>query len=295
MLDAPLSFALLAGIVAAFNPCGFALLPVYLSMFLTTPDDDHGAGPLRALGVAAAVTAGFVAVFGVAGLVLTRLSLAVQEYLPWLTLLIGLALVPLGVAVVRGFSPSLPLRPRRGPTGRGPMAMAGFGVSYALVSLSCTLPVFLAATSGTLVRSGFVSGLALFAVYALGMGLVLTTLTLAVALARDGLVGRIRRVLPFVHRASGVLLVAAGAYVAYYGVYSVRVNSGGTPPSGPVALVTEASNRIAQWASSAGAVPIGLVLAAIVLVAATAGVARERRRGASVATPLEAQRSHHRT
>ena len=76
MPDAPLSFALLAGIVAAFNPCGFALLPVYLSLFLATGDGAEGrGGVLRALGVAAAVTAGFVVVFGAAGLEMVAAAL----------------------------------------------------------------------------------------------------------------------------------------------------------------------------------------------------------------------------
>ncbi|WP_347598735.1 hypothetical protein [Acrocarpospora sp. B8E8] len=43
--DLPLTLALTAGLVAAFNPCGFALLPAYLTMLIA----DQGAsrrGPM---------------------------------------------------------------------------------------------------------------------------------------------------------------------------------------------------------------------------------------------------------
>ncbi len=34
MIDAPLAYAFGVGMVATFNPCGFAMLPAYLSYFL---------------------------------------------------------------------------------------------------------------------------------------------------------------------------------------------------------------------------------------------------------------------
>ena len=34
MIDAPLGLAFAAGLVATINPCGFAMLPAYLSFFL---------------------------------------------------------------------------------------------------------------------------------------------------------------------------------------------------------------------------------------------------------------------
>ena len=34
MIDVDLAFPLAAGLIAAFNPCGFAMLPAYLAYFL---------------------------------------------------------------------------------------------------------------------------------------------------------------------------------------------------------------------------------------------------------------------
>ena len=122
-------------------------------------------------------------------------------------------------------------------TGRPAMsvsALYGYGLTYAVASLSCTIGPFLAVISASLSGSGLLGGLAVFVAYALGMGLVVTVLSLAVALARVTAVTKLRRVLPHVSRLSGALLVAAGLYVAYYGWYEVRVFDGGTLAGKPV-------------------------------------------------------------
>ena len=69
---APLGFALAAGLVSAVNPCGFAMLPAYLGLYLGANEQSNGSvHPVRllskALLVGGTVTAGFVVLFSVAG------------------------------------------------------------------------------------------------------------------------------------------------------------------------------------------------------------------------------------
>jgi cytochrome c-type biogenesis protein len=144
-----------------------------------------------------------------------------------------------------------------------------FGVSYATVSLSCTLPLFLPVMTRTLGSSSFGSGLAGILTYAAGMGLVLCALTVALGSARHGLVTKLRRVQPHIDRISGGLLVLAGAYVAYYGYWEHRIVSDplNPPPSGVVNRVTDLSSRVTNLVSDVGATRIGIVLAAAVAVA----------------------------
>ena len=292
MIDAPLALAFTAGMVAAFNPCGFALLPAYLSFYLgaegtgDTPTTTARAG-VRGVTVGVAVTAGFVVVFGVVGTAVTQLSLSVQTFAPWLTVVLGGLLCVLGLAMLMGFQPTIRL-PRLGRVaeGRGLGSMFLFGVSYATVSLSCTLPVFLTAVAGTFSEASVLSGVAGFLAYALGMGAVLMALTLAVAFARRSLVTGMRRALPFVSRASGALLAIAGAYVAYYGWYEIAINSGADEPSGPVEFVTGVSGDVSTWVQDVGAVRIGLVAAAAVAVALVVSTRRAGRTG-DPARPIE--------
>ena len=64
--------------LAAFNPCGIALLPTYLAIFLGH-DDRTGRSPVtRALYVGGAVTLGFLIVFGLAGIAVSALAVTLK-------------------------------------------------------------------------------------------------------------------------------------------------------------------------------------------------------------------------
>jgi len=231
-MNGTIAFALAAGMAATVNPCGFALLPAYLSAFVGLDDDGSGGkvgAVRRALTVSAALTAGFVLVFGLFGLIVTPLALRLERSLPWVTIVIGIGLVGIGVALLAGrqLVLSIPKLNRGGRDGTLP-SMFLFGISYAVASLSCTIGPFLAVTTTTFRSDNWLAGLGVFVAYGVGMGIVITTLTVAVALAKSGLIHRIRGVVPKMNRVAGGLLVVAGAYVAYYGWYEIRVLRGST-------------------------------------------------------------------
>src|SRR5688500_7615199 len=89
--------------LAAVNPCGFALLPAYLSV-LVLGDDSPGTtrAVLRALALTAWMTLGFVAVFGVFGLVVSPVAAQVQQYLPWFTVGFGVLVAVAGLWLLAG-------------------------------------------------------------------------------------------------------------------------------------------------------------------------------------------------
>ncbi|WP_208027529.1 cytochrome c biogenesis CcdA family protein [Rhabdothermincola sediminis] len=284
MIDAPVAYAFGVGMVATFNPCGFAMLPAYVSYFLglessrPTTDDPPQANVLRALAVGVAMTAGFLVVFGLLGIVLDPVLDAVQERLPWLTILLGAVLAGLGVALLAGRTVSLNLlKMARGADRQELWSVFLFGISYALVSLSCTLPTFLAAVAGVFDTANAASGIAVFLAYGLGMGLVLMVLTLATALARQGMVRRMRSFLPYVNRVSGALLLLAGVYVAYYGWYELRIRSGATGGGAVAGFVFDLNARISNWIQQVGPVRIGLLLALAIAATVTAALARRSR------------------
>lgn len=285
MSDGTLALAFATGMVATINPCGFAMLPAYLSYFLGMEDPSASAeaGVRRALAVGLAVSGGFLLVFGVMGILITQFSVAIQDKLPWVTIVIGIVLIALGIAMARGFEPVLNLpKLQRGTGSRQLWSMFLFGVSYAVSSLSCTIPLFLVAVAGTFTRSSFGAGMATFLAYALGMALVLMALTLAIALARQGLVRSLRSALPYINRVAGILLVVAGAYMAYYGWYELQVLSTGTDPGGPAGTVFAWNGSVSAWINRTGPLRIGIVLAAaiafaLVVASAWRGTRRARR------------------
>ena len=273
--DGELAYYLAIGMVATVNPCGFAMLPAYLSYFMGLDgggdgEAEHDGGLRRAARVALAVSAGFVAVFALAGLLVKVSSLPVYEYAPWISVVIGVALVALGVAMLVGWEPRLRWLPLptggRGQRERTVRAMAVFGASYAVASIGCTLPTFLVAVSGTMERESLLDGLLVFALYAAGMALVLTALTVSMALARTSVLRALRSAQPYIHSISAVLVILAGLYVAYYGVLETRLRDRGpnVPSSGVVDVVTGWSHDASELISSVGALEIGVVVAAAV-------------------------------
>jgi cytochrome c-type biogenesis protein len=273
-----LAFALVAGAAAAFNPCGFALLPAYLGL-LVAPASDGRAGLGRPVRFATGMTLGFVAVFGVVGLVLAPLALSIERYLPVVTVAMGVLLVGLGAWLVAGRHLALPGLAGRGtaPTA-GWWSQVGYGVSFALASLSCTIAPFLAVTAASL-AAGPVGVVTALIAYALGMGTVVLTLALAVAAARTSVVRRMRRAGAMISRASGALLVVAGAYVAWYGWFEIRVLAGVTTTDPIISGAVRVQAALTRWVASlgpAGLLAIGAVSAAVVVILTARARARRR-------------------
>src|ERR671938_561372 len=101
----PLGFAFGLGMAAAVNPCGFALLPTYLGLYLGTAAGEQRPWPrqvTRALQVSAAMSLSFVALFGAAGLALGALGAAAGGWLPWLSLSTGVLLALAGGRLLAG-------------------------------------------------------------------------------------------------------------------------------------------------------------------------------------------------
>ncbi|WP_107094341.1 cytochrome c biogenesis CcdA family protein [Streptomyces ardesiacus] len=269
MTGIPYALALTAGMLAAVNPCGFALLPAYLTIFVSGGDRTGKRGAVtRAVIATAAMTGGFAAVFGAFALVVSPLASFVERWLPWATVVIGVVLLALGVWLLTGRELRVRL-PKVRATSRpadSALSMGLYGISYAIASLSCTIGPFLALTT-TAFRGGSVLGVAgVFLAYAAGMGAVVGVLTLAVALSRQAAVARIRAVLPYVTRISGVLLLVAGAYVAYYGWYEIRLLKGGGAQDPVVSIATEWQGAATRWLSGLGPWPILTALAVLVAV-----------------------------
>jgi len=212
--------------VALINPCGFALLPAYLGFFLGLDDDDAGDGRIRSLNraqiVGLSLSLGFLAVFGILGLAFAGIIGEISAVLRYITLGMGVLLVVLGIAMLRGFQPLLKLpKLEKGTGSRSSASMFVFGVSYAIASLSCTIGIFISAIPAD--GSSFADRFGAFLSYGLGMGLLATVLTLAVAFGKKGIVNRMRSILPRINLISAIILVVVGAYVTAYGFWQIQV------------------------------------------------------------------------
>jgi cytochrome c biogenesis protein CcdA len=222
VIELPLAFAFTAGLFATVNPCGWAMLPSFVSYYLGSREEGYEQRPLAnraAEGVylGLLVTAGFLTVFGTAGIVISAGLRVVVKYMPFAALAVGIALVLLGLWLLAGRSLpfSLPV-PQMEVRARNPKSVFLFGMAYAFASLSCTLPVFLAVVGASLATTGFAGSAAMFFSYAAGMATVLMSVALGAALLKGAVAQWFRKLLPYVHRLGAGLLVLAGLYLIWY-------------------------------------------------------------------------------
>jgi cytochrome c-type biogenesis protein len=272
-----LAFAFGAGLLAPLNPCGFAMLPAFLGYYLGEAPKDRAASSLARLAqgfaVGAAVSLGFAAAFAAAALVVSLGLRSLVSYVPWAAAVIGILLVAIGLPVIGGRTLALrPIERLRPAQGRAFGRMALFGAAYATASLSCTLAILLVVVAQALAMSNPAGILGVLTAYAAGAATVLTAVSVSTALARDAVARRLRRMLPYVGRLGGVLLVASGLYLVAYWL-PVLTGSSTSPVGGFSAVV---SGRLGDLVDAHQAV---LVAVALMLVAGGGFVAVRSRRG----------------
>ncbi len=239
----PLGLAFGAGVLSTLNPCGFALLPAYVSYAVEQQVSVSAASAkppsgwqhlLRGGLLGLPLAAGFLLVFLVAGFVLALGGRLLVHLFPWLAILVGVGLVFLGGwTLFTGRAPEIPglsvvatrLDTSR-PAGRAsseaqspPRALRAawiFGVGYGLSSLGCTLPVFLLVVGTAITAGGVGSAALVFLSYAAGMTLVLLAVALAATQLSDLLRTAVFPLLRWVLPLASLFLIAAGLYIVVY-------------------------------------------------------------------------------
>lgn len=226
-------FAFAAGLLSTVNPCGFAMLPAYLSFFMGLHEQEDLPRRVvvgRALKIGLIMSAGFIVIFGTTGLIIRFGGEAIQDSiangLAWVALITGGGVVALGVWLLMGNSlkvrvPSFRTNTRSQGTG----TIFTFGISYALASLSCAFPIFVGVIAASFSQN-LIEGVGSFFAYAAGMAAVVMVLTVGLALGQDKVVHRLRRASHIFDRVSGVVLVFAGAFIVFY--WTLVLSSGDT-------------------------------------------------------------------
>jgi cytochrome c-type biogenesis protein len=219
----PLGYAFVAGMVAAVNPCGFVLLPAWLSAYVSDRSALGGDHPIRhSISVALSLTGGVVVLFLVVGAVVAGVSGSFILAFPWIGLGLGVLLTAVGGMVLAGRSFHLSFiddwttKLARGAKASSARSYATYGVVYGLASLSCTLPAFLAVLATSLLSGGFLAALVQFVMFGAGMAAVLASMTVLVGWLAQRPHRALRTFSRYAIRLSGLLLLVGGGYLVYY-------------------------------------------------------------------------------
>ncbi len=221
----PLGFAFGAGMVATVNPCGFVMLPAYMTIYVSDQEAAANVSARRRLSkgllVSGGLGLGFVVLFGTVGLAVSAGERPVATAFPWIGFALGFIMAGLGAYILAGgklyTGAASQVASRIGdPRDASLRGYFLFGISYAVASCSCTLPIFLGLISSSLATGGFASATGQFLAYALGMAFVIGVLTLAIALFKGALVNQLRRAMPYVNPVSAGILIVVGGYLVFY-------------------------------------------------------------------------------
>ncbi|KXA93885.1 hypothetical protein AKJ40_01265 [candidate division MSBL1 archaeon SCGC-AAA259M10] len=212
-----ISLAFSAGAASFLNPCSFALLPAYLSFFLGK--DEKRPNPenwtqsiLKGLKYGLSATLGFAVVFLTIGFLVSLASVQIKPFLTPFTWLIGILLIILGFFWILN-KPFLYLSSISGKIELQRTSFFLFGAAYALSSLACVFPVFLMLIFSTIQTGAFISGVSVFIAFTLGMGFLMITVSIAMALSKEYLINQFRKVRKYITRISGGILILAGIYL----------------------------------------------------------------------------------
>lgn len=246
-LDARFATSFTAGLLAAVNPCGFVLLPTYLLYFLGMENLRPGAertSVARALKVSLSVSAGFMSVFIIIGTISKWATKWFMQKAPYVSLVIGVLLIVLGVAMLFGYrlpftTPKLDITQRD----RSVRSMFVFGIAYAIASIGCTIGPFIGVVLGGVTTSGVATGIAAIGLYGLGMALLVSGLTVTLALANTAVLRVLRKGMQWFEYIAGVFVLLTGLYLTWYWYTDLRDTSSGVV-NGAVSWQERVSNLI---------------------------------------------------
>jgi cytochrome c-type biogenesis protein len=278
-MSSAVAFAFAAGALSTVNPCGFAVLPAFLAYYLGQQADAEPV-PLpsriaRGVGAGAALSAGFAAVFTVAGLLLAAGLRLIIGVVPWIAVGVGAGLIALGVLLLAGRKIGLTVN-ANGLAGRegGVRGLVLFGAAYALASLSCTVAVLLAVVGQALAAADLLAVIAVFAAYSLGAASVLVLLTVSAAVASGAMARVVRRALPYIGRVSGGFLVLSGAYLLAYWLPQLAGDRDGTALTRTGGTVAGSAT---QWLAGRTTAVAATAAVTVLIAIAVAATVRGRR------------------
>jgi cytochrome c biogenesis protein CcdA/chitodextrinase len=202
-----LSLVFSAGVLALFSPCGFPMLPGYLSYYLGRKKTLE-----TAVSSGIACTLGLIAVFSVIGVGAALAGSVITQYIPALEVVAGSLAIVMGISMLMNIKFPTLFKISRAPTQKGLPGLFLYGIAYGLATLGCSAPIFFSTLFYAITSGGFLAGITTFVVYAVGMGLPILLITILLAKTKTQLLNRVMNVMPWFEKISSVIIIAIGVY-----------------------------------------------------------------------------------
>ena len=225
-------YSFVAGVLAAINPCGIVMLPVYLGLYVYNNSDSNDITTSRkivnSVNIILFVGIGFVALFSLAAIIVSLSSELIGDLIPFISILLSLLILYFGIGELSGekiFSTKISSISSKigNPKNINPIGFILFGISYGLASVGCALPIFISVVTKSINSSNNQSIFMDFISYSFGMISVITILTIATFIS----VNSTKIINNFFRKWSslifGIFLTLAGIFMLSYWAYDIKI------------------------------------------------------------------------
>ena len=226
-----IGYSFVAGSLAAVNPCGIVMLPVYLALYVRGEDGNNNLSQKlnSSFKVIISVGLGFIILFVlISGIVFFSKSI-IGSLIPYLSIFLSIFIIYFGIGEIfrkKTFNSTLMSLGNKigNPKNIGIIPYVLFGISYGLVSVGCALPIFISLVTKTLDNS-FLGILFNFTMYSLGMLSIIAFITFSTLFS----VNSFAKFNKFLRSNSsiifGLFLTLAGMYMLSYWIIDLRITS----------------------------------------------------------------------
>ncbi len=215
-----LSFSFTQGIFAFFAPCAVALLPGYLSSFVTRNIEKQRQKKWlllkRAIFFSFLTILGITTIYGLASLAIMLFASIIKKVIIYLGILLGVVIIVVGIFMIKGKTLSFQLHGPKTKSKNQAIESYLFGISYGIGSLACLFPFFLVVATSAIQSGSFIVGSSYFGAYAMGMSLFMFGFYILAVFAKDFLQSSVSKIMPYLHMVGGSIIILAGLYIIWY-------------------------------------------------------------------------------
>ncbi len=147
-----LVFILSAGVSALLSPCGFSMLPGYISYYLGVTIT-----PKKAFSGGIACTIGLITVFAVIGFLASIMGTIINPYIPYLEIIAAIATIIMGISLIFEINIPMFLSTLKAPERKGIIGFFLYGIVYGLATLGCSAPIFFTTLFWAITNSGILA------------------------------------------------------------------------------------------------------------------------------------------
>jgi hypothetical protein len=169
----------------------------------------------------------------------------------------------MGIAMFLGWKPPIARPDVSVQRQRTVWNMFLFGIVYAIASIGCTIGFLTSVILGSVNRQGYVSGVLSITLYGLGMGLLVTSLTVALAFARVGFLTTLKKSLRWFDKVSAGFVTLTGLYLTWYWFSSITNRGAGNL----ITRVDSVQTDVAQFLGDIGAVTLAVLFSVVIAIA----------------------------